>query len=332
MLQPKVPTQRLVFHEITKEAIEKALQSPRELDLRLVTAQETRRVMDRLYGYEISPVLLRKIAPKLSAGRVQSVAVRMIVNRERERLEFVPASFWDLTGEFAGVSSAAAGTPFKATLVSLAGRRLVEGRDFEAKTGKLSEGKTELAVTKTGKLAVAKTGAPAEGKTELIRLGEASAEALREALSGESWRVAKIERKPYTTKPPAPFTTSTLQQEGNRKQGLGTRETMRLAQGLYEKGFITYMRTDSTTLSEQALNAARAEIRALYGEDYPPASPRAAPSRGRKASSKDRPGKPEASTALWTSAMWFSSVWFSSVWFSPVWFSFMTRLAARGIT
>ncbi|MCH8075113.1 MAG: type I DNA topoisomerase [SAR324 cluster bacterium] len=274
VLQPKVPTQRLVFHEITKEAIEKALQSPREIDLRLVTAQETRRVMDRLYGYEISPVLWRKIAPKLSAGRVQSVAVRMIVNRERERIEFVPASYWDLTGEFAGVSSAAAGTPFKATLVSLAGRRLVEGRDFEAKTGKLSEGKTELAVTKTGKLAVAKTGAPAEGKTELIRLGEASAEALREALSGESWRVAKIERKPYTTKPPAPFTTSTLQQEGNRKQGLGTRETMRLAQGLYEKGFITYMRTDSTTLSEQALNAARSEIRSLYGEDYLPASPR----------------------------------------------------------
>ncbi|MCH8886633.1 MAG: DNA topoisomerase I, partial [SAR324 cluster bacterium] len=129
VLQPKVPTQRLVFHEITKEAIEKALQSPREIDLRLVTAQETRRVMDRLYGYEISPVLWRKIAPKLSAGRVQSVAVRMIVNRERERLEFVPASFWDLTGEFAGVSSAAAGTPFKATLVSLAGKRLVEGRD-----------------------------------------------------------------------------------------------------------------------------------------------------------------------------------------------------------
>ncbi|MEE8435993.1 MAG: DNA topoisomerase, partial [bacterium] len=225
VLQPKVPTQRLVFHEITREAIEKALQSPREIDLRLVTAQETRRVMDRLYGYEVSPVLWRKIAPKLSAGRVQSVAVRMIVNRERERFEFVSASYWDLSGEFAGNSardsSVGAGAPFKATLVSLAGKRLVEGRDFDPKTGKLAEGKT---------------GKPAEGKAPLAHLGQTEAEALRETLSGESWRVAKIERKPYTSRPPAPFTTSTLQQESNRKLGLGSRETMRLAQGLYEKG------------------------------------------------------------------------------------------------
>jgi DNA topoisomerase I len=247
VLKPKIPTHRLVFHEITREAIQSALQHPRDIDERLVQAQETRRVLDRLYGYEVSPVLWRKIAPALSAGRVQSVAVRLIVNRERERLKFRQAVFWDLLGTFSGER----GEPFKATLIALDGRRLVSGKDFDDATGAL-----------------------AADKTHLVHLREEDAQALRERLAGAAWSVTRVERKPYSQSPAAPFTTSTLQQEGNRKLGHGSRETMRLAQGLYENGYITYMRTDSTTLSEQALQAARKQIGSLYGPDYLPERPR----------------------------------------------------------
>lgn len=247
VLKPKVPTHRLVFHEITREAIQRALESPREIDDRLVTAQETRRVLDRLYGYEISPVLWRKIAPHLSAGRVQSVAVRLIVNRERERLAFRAASYWDLAGDFAGAD----GQTFKAVLATLDGKRLVSGKDFEDTTGKLSP-----------------------GKQDVVHLNQTEAEQLRERLGNAAFQVTRVEHKPYTTQPPAPFTTSTLQQEANRKFGQGSRETMRLAQGLYEKGYITYMRTDSTILSDQALHAAREQISSLYGAEYLPGEPR----------------------------------------------------------
>ncbi len=247
VLKPKVPTHRLVFHEITREAIQHALQSPREIDDRLVTAQETRRVLDRLYGYEVSPVLWRKIAPHLSAGRVQSVAVRLIVNRERERLAFRTASYWDLAGDFAGGD----GQSFKAVLATLDGKRLVTGKDFEDTTGKL-----------------------APGKRDVVYLNQTAAEQLRERLGDAAFQVTLVEHKPYSTQPPAPFTTSTLQQEANRKFGQGSRDTMRLAQALYEKGYITYMRTDSTTLSDQALQAAREQISSLYGAEYLPGEPR----------------------------------------------------------
>ena len=243
VLKPKIPTRRLVFHEITREAILEALAHPRDIDERLVRAQETRRVLDRLFGYEVSPVLWRKIAPALSAGRVQSVSVRLIVNRERERLHFHQAQYWDLGGTFAGDR----GEPFKANLMSLDGRRLVTGKDFDDHTGEL-----------------------VQNKQGLVHLNEIDAQALRERLAAADWRVTRVERKPYTSQPPAPFTTSTLQQEGNRKLGHTSRDTMRLAQGLYERGYITYMRTDSTTLSEQALNAARSQIAQLYGKESLP--------------------------------------------------------------
>ncbi|MEE8556056.1 MAG: type I DNA topoisomerase, partial [bacterium] len=247
VLQPKVPTQRLVFHEITKEAIQKALQSTREIDDKLVAAQETRRLLDRLYGYEISPLLWRKIAPALSAGRVQSVAVRMVVQRERERMAFHSATYWDLLGEFAKGS----GQVLKADLISLDGKRLVTGRDFDSTTGKVQ--------------------ADREG---LVHLDEEAAQTLREGLQSAEWSVTLAERKPYTSQPAAPFTTSTLQQEAGRKLGFTAQRTMAAAQSLYERGYITYMRTDSTTLSDQALNSARSQIRARYGEASLPAEPR----------------------------------------------------------
>ncbi|MBI3992407.1 MAG: type I DNA topoisomerase, partial [Candidatus Lambdaproteobacteria bacterium] len=246
VLQPRVPTHRLVFHEITREAIRAALASPRDIDTRLVTAQETRRLLDRLFGYEVSPVLWRKIAPSLSAGRVQSVAIRMVVQRERERMAFRVAHYWDLAGTFSRDGK----QPFTATLINVDGMRLATGRDFEDTTGQLPPGH------------------------HLVHLDEAGAARLRAALQNERWRVVKSERKPYADKPPAPFTTSTLQQEANRKLGLTSRNSMRVAQALYERGYITYMRTDSTTLSDQALSAARNHIRSHYGADYLPPAPR----------------------------------------------------------
>lgn len=247
VLKPKVPVRRLVFHEITKEAIREALESPRTIDTDLVQAQETRRIIDRLYGYEVSPLLWYKIKRGLSAGRVQSVAVRLIVERERNRLAFHSATYWDLLGEFLS----AGGKGFNAELVSVAGRKIPAGKDFDPNTGKLTN-------------------------ERLLLLDEPGVAALKERLlaGGRPAKVSAIEDKPYTTRPYAPFTTSTLQQEANRKFGFTARTTMSLAQSLYENGHITYMRTDSTTLSTEAIRAARHLVRTQYGPEYLPESPR----------------------------------------------------------
>ncbi len=239
VLKPKVPVRRMVFHEITKEAIEGALQATREIDQGLVKAQETRRILDRLYGYDVSPLLWKKVRPGLSAGRVQSVAVRLIVQRERERMAFHSATYFDLEAHL----NTDQGEAFSAGLVSVAGRKVPTGKDFDSSTGKLKD-------------------------PQLLLLDQAAAEALKKRLSGEVFTVAKVEIKPFTERPKAPFTTSTLQQEANRKLGLTAKDTMRIAQSLYENGYITYMRTDSTTLSKEAVAAARSLVRTQYGPDF----------------------------------------------------------------
>ena len=255
VLKPKVPVKRMVFHEITRSAIEDAVQNWRELDRSLVDAQEARRILDRLYGYEVSPVLWKKIMPRLSAGRVQSVAVRLIVERERARMRFVSASYWDLTGLFAvqganATRAAAAGSPtaFKATLSTVDAQRVATGRDFD----------------QNGRLTTAAT----------IALGEGQARALVDGLADSVFAVRSTEEKPYRRSPYAPFMTSTLQQEAGRKLRFSSQRTMSVAQRLYENGYITYMRTDSTTLSETALSAARAQAAELYGREYVPDTPR----------------------------------------------------------
>jgi DNA topoisomerase-1 len=245
ILKPKVPVHRLVFHEITESAILAALASPREVDAGLVRAQETRRILDRLYGYEVSPLLWRKVRPKLSAGRVQSVAIRLIVQRERERMAFVSASWWDLLGKFTKQN----GQQLDAALLSVDGRRLTLGKDFDPATGKLKN-------------------------PELMLLDETSAAELAARIRGGEFRVAKVEDKPYTTKPYPPFTTSTLQQEANRKLGFTARRTMQVAQSLYENGHITYMRTDSTNLAAVAIEDARRLVAAEYGDNFLPAEAR----------------------------------------------------------
>ena len=245
MLKPKVPVHRLVFHEITKDAILEALANPRQIDQDLVRAQETRRIVDRLYGYEVSPLLWRKVRPKLSAGRVQSVAVRLIVQRERQRIAFVTANYWDLLGTFAKANSQS----FQAELQAVGGRKIPSSRDFDAATGQLKDDR-------------------------LLLLDERAAGELRERLLGAECRVAGLDNRPYTTRPYPPFTTSTLQQEGNRKFGFTARQTMQVAQSLYENGHITYMRTDSTNLASVAVNAARELIASQYGGDYLPDQPR----------------------------------------------------------
>lgn len=246
-LKPKVPVKRMVFHEITREAILRALENTRELDSHLVDAQETRRILDRLYGYEVSPVLWRKVRQGLSAGRVQSVATRLVVERERERMAFVPAAYWDVAGVFA-VSDAGEPT-FAARLTSLAGDRVATGRDFDDR----------------GRLKV-RTGA--------VQLTEETARSVVAGLDGASFTVRGLETKPYTRRPAAPFTTSTLQQEAGRKLRMSSRQTMRTAQGLYENGYITYMRTDSPSLSAEATDAARRQAAELYGPEYVPGAPR----------------------------------------------------------
>jgi DNA topoisomerase I len=245
VLQPRVPVHRLVFHEITKEAILEALESPREIDENLVRAQETRRIIDRLFGYDVSPLLWRKVRPRLSAGRVQSVAVRLIVERERQRMAFRSATYWDLLGLFAKSN----GESFQAELISVGGRKVPESRDFDPATGKLKD-------------------------SALLLLDEAAAKDLRAKLRGRLAKIAGVEVKPYTTRPYPPFTTSTLQQEGNRKYGFTARHTMQLAQFLYENGHITYMRTDSTNLATVAVDAARAIVASQYGVEYLPDRPR----------------------------------------------------------
>lgn len=245
LLQPKVPVKRMVFHEITDEAIKASLKKCREVDQRLVRAQETRRILDRLVGYTLSPLLWEKIAPKLSAGRVQSVAVRVLVQRERERRAFRQGSYWDLKASLEQDKTA-----FTARLVTLQGQRLATGSDFDESTGQVIAGR------------------------QVTLLNEAEANALQQRLHQKQWQVSSIEERPVTRKPAPPFTTSTLQQEANRKLRLSARETMRIAQSLYEQGYITYMRTDSVHLSEQAIAAARASVETLYGKPYLSPQPR----------------------------------------------------------
>ncbi|MFD9406209.1 type I DNA topoisomerase [Streptomyces sp. NPDC059989] len=249
VLKPKVPVHRMVFHEITKDAIRDAVANPRELNQRMVDAQETRRILDRLYGYEVSPVLWKKVMPRLSAGRVQSVATRMVVERERERIAFRSAEYWDLTGTFGTGRAGDASDPstLVARLNTVDGKRVAQGRDF---------------------------GSNGQLKSEVLHLDEANARALAAALADTSFAVRSVESKPYRRSPYAPFRTTTLQQEASRKLGFGAKATMQVAQKLYENGFITYMRTDSTTLSDTAVSAARAQVTQLYGADYLPEKPR----------------------------------------------------------
>jgi DNA topoisomerase-1 len=254
VLEPRVEVKRLVFNEITREAIQHALQSPRAIDQALVEAQEARRLVDRLYGYSVSPLLWRKIRPKLSAGRVQSVAIRLVVDRERERIAFRSANYWDVEGEFA-TSRSPEDARFTAGLVAVGDRRVATGKDF-GDDGKLKAGR--------------ETGAAAP----LLPLDESGARRLVERLAGKPATVAGIESKPYVERPAAPFTTSTLQQEAGRKLRFAAQRTMRAAQRLYENGYITYMRTDSTTLSDEALSGARAVITQRFGSEHLPEQPR----------------------------------------------------------
>ncbi|MFC7807724.1 type I DNA topoisomerase [Streptomyces olivaceus] len=250
VLKPKIPVKRMVFHEITKDAIRAAVANPRELNQKLVDAQETRRIVDRLYGYEVSPVLWKKVMPRLSAGRVQSVASRLVVERERARMAFRSAEYWDLTGTFATGRAGDASDPSSlvARLQTVDGRRIAQGRDFDS----------------LGRIKSADT----------LHLDEANARALAAALEDTRFSVRSVESKPYRRSPYAPFRTTSLQQEASRKLGLGAKATMQVAQKLYENGYITYMRTDSTTLSDTALTAARAQVTQLYGTDYLPPQPR----------------------------------------------------------
>jgi DNA topoisomerase-1 len=257
-LKPKVPAKRMVFHEITPEAIARAVANPTELDHGKVDAYQTRRVLDRLYGYEVSPVLWKKVMPRLSAGRVQSVATRLIVARERERIAFRSASYWDLEAEFATAEHGKTRLPdtptsFTAALQTVDGKRVAQGRDF----------------TPTGELR-----ADPNSKQQILHLDGEAAGALAERLSNAAFTVSSVERRPYTRKPYAPFRTTTLQQEASRKLGFSAKYTMSVAQRLYENGYITYMRTDSITLSQTAIDAARAQARELYGAEYVPDAPR----------------------------------------------------------
>ncbi|MPY85079.1 MAG: type I DNA topoisomerase [Actinophytocola sp.] len=249
-LKPKVPVRRMVFHEITEHAIRDAAANPRDLDNDLVDAQETRRILDRLYGYEVSPVLWKKIMPKLSAGRVQSVATRIVVERERARMRFTSASYWDIAATMSASDNSSGPKSFGARLVSVNGDRLATGKDFTS-DGVLKDSLSDVRV-----------------------LDEAEATRLADALADAEFTVASVESKPYTRKPYAPFMTSTLQQEAGRKLRFSSDRTMRIAQRLYENGYITYMRTDSTTLSGTALTAARDQATQLYGADYVSSSPR----------------------------------------------------------
>ena len=242
-----MPVHRLVFHEITKQAIGRSLEQPREIDLALVEAQETRRLVDRIFGYGLSPLLWKKIAPKLSAGRVQSVAVRMLVERENKRIEFRSGTWWDLEGTFAGSTDGS--ISFQAKLATLGGRPLAKGADFDPADGRL---KNENA----------------------LLLDETAARALSDRLGRESFVVESRDDRPFTRKPGAPFTTSSLQQEASRRYSFAPKRTMTAAQRLYENGFITYMRTDSTFLAQEAVDAVRRAIVARYGADHLSPAPR----------------------------------------------------------
>lgn len=245
LLNPKVPVKRMVFGEITKDAILESLKHMRDLDTNLVSAQETRRVLDRLYGYTLSPLLWKKISRGLSAGRVQSVAVRMLAQRELERLAFHSATYWDLKALLGAEK-----TEFGSELVTVAGKRVASGRDFDENTGKL------------------------KADVDVLLLNEQQAGELRDRLEKESWAVKSVETRDQKRTPYAPFTTSTLQQESNRKLGYSARQTMQIAQRLYEDGHITYMRTDSVSLSKEAIGAARRTVESRYGKEYLSPEPR----------------------------------------------------------
>jgi DNA topoisomerase-1 len=242
LLKPKVPVKRMVFHEITKTAIQNALKDCRDIDEKLVRAQEARRILDRLYGYTLSPLIWKKIAYGLSAGRVQSSGLKMIVERERERMKFKKAIYWDLSAQLFKATDK--NLIFDSKMISYKGQRLAGGKDFGQETGKLIDPK------------------------KYLQLGEKEAKEIEKKLAGESFKVTSVEEKQFSSKPSAPFITSTLQMEANRKLGLSARDTMRMAQKLYEEGLITYMRTDSPNLSSQAITAAREQIQKLYGKDY----------------------------------------------------------------
>ncbi|MBE8987245.1 type I DNA topoisomerase [Nostoc sp. LEGE 12450] len=267
LLKPKVPTKRMVFHEITQEAIKKALKDCRQIDEQLVRAQETRRILDRLVGYTLSPLLWKKIAWGLSAGRVQSVAVRLLVTRERQRRAFHEGTYWDLKANLSKEK-----TPFAAQLVTLAGTKIANGSDFDATTGQITAGRN------------------------VLLLNEDQAVTLKERLTGKTWSVTDIEERPVTRKPSPPFTTSTLQQESNRKLRLSARDTMRVAQNLYEQGYITYMRTDSVHLSDQAIAAARSSVEKLYGQQYLSPQPRQYTTKSKGAQEAHEAIRPAGST------------------------------------
>lgn len=249
VLNPDIPVRRMVFHEITKEAIQGALDTTRDVNSNLVEAQETRRILDRLVGYSLSPLLWKKIAPKLSAGRVQSVAVRILVHREKERITFVPAEYWDLSANLDK-----SGTGFEATMAQLGGLRLASGRDFADETGRLKEGLTD--------------------GEDLVVVSRERAEILQKSLAESEWTVRDVDRRTTTRNPYPPFITSTLQQEASRKLRLSARDTMRTAQKLYEQGYITYMRTDSTQLSKEAIHASRSAVKERYGKNFLSDGPR----------------------------------------------------------
>lgn len=247
LLQPKVPVKRMVFHEITKSAIQEALHNFRDIDDNLVKAQEARRILDRLVGYTISPLIWKKVAYGLSAGRVQSVAVRLIVEKEKERRRFKKSQYFGVYAQ-----NAKAKETFESRLYSYKDKRVASGKDFDPETGKLL----------------------ADKQSEVVKIDEKTAKVIIDQVKGKQWSVSSVEEKPLTRRPPAPFITSTLQQDANRKLGLSAKEAMQVAQKLYEEGFITYMRTDSTNLSEQALKASRDKINDLYGKKYVPPQPR----------------------------------------------------------
>ncbi|MBW4557223.1 MAG: type I DNA topoisomerase [Trichormus sp. ATA11-4-KO1] len=267
LLKPKVPTKRMVFHEITQDAIKKALKNCRNIDEQLVRAQETRRILDRLVGYTLSPLLWKKIAWGLSAGRVQSVAVRLLVKKERQRRAFHEGTYWDLKASLVQEKTA-----FGAQLITLGGTKIATGSDFDPATGQIAAGRN------------------------VLLLNEAQAVDLKERLTGKTWSVTDIEERPVTRKPAPPFTTSTLQQESNRKLRLSARDTMRIAQNLYEQGYITYMRTDSVHLSDQAIAAARSCVEQLYGKNYLSPQPRQYTTKSKGAQEAHEAIRPAGST------------------------------------
>lgn len=272
VLQPKVPIKRMVFHEITDSAIKAALKNCRNIDEHVVRAQETRRILDRLVGYTLSPLLWKKIASGLSAGRVQSVAVRLLVQRERQRRAFRQGTYWDLKATLSATGTKDKTQNFEAKLITVGGRKIATGADFDENTGQIAAGRNVLLLT------------------------QQQAEALKQRLSNKPWRVSNLEERPTTRKPSPPFTTSTLQQESNRKLRLSARDTMRIAQSLYEQGYITYMRTDSVHLSDQAIAAARSCVEKLYGKQYLSPEPRQYTTKSKGAQEAHEAIRPAGST------------------------------------